>query len=310
MKSKLPLLLGVCLMASSVVWAQPVQRWAIMPAQGPAARANAAVAYAESRVTDDLTAQLTAVPGLALIDRASVDKVLKEQNFQNGDRSSPETAARIGKLLGVNEIVLLQVFDFSYTAHNEDAGKTTRNIATVVLRANARMIDVETGVIRAQPSSSFQDSVVVSETTKSGGFQFGTIRTPPKQKTTGGDPKVIADNEWTKADEAVVKEIASKLSSAAPAAAAAKTDFVHVAGIVNGAVVINKGSAVGIKVGDRFQIMRDVPLGINDPDTGQPMVQKQQICVLTIEKADDSLSSGSCKGGLPQPKDLAQPLKL
>lgn len=297
------------LLAISVSSGQSIQRWAVMPAQGAAAKANAVFAYVENRVADELTAQLTGVPGLTLIDRASIDKVLKEQNFQNGDRSSPETATRIGKLLGVNEIVLLQVFDFSYTAHNEDEGKTTRNIATVVLRANAKMIDVETGVIRAQPASAFQDSVVVSETTKSGGFQLGTIRTPPKQKTTGGDPKVIADNEGTKAVDAVVKELASKLTSAAPAAAAGSTDLPMVAGIVNGAVYINQGAGAGIKVGDRFQIVREAPLGINDPKTGKPMMQKQEVCVLTIEKADDSNSSGSCKGGLPQTKDMAQPLK-
>jgi hypothetical protein len=38
------------------------------------------------------------------------------------------------------------------------------------------MIDVETGVILAQPASSFEDSVVVSETSKSQGFRFWAVR--------------------------------------------------------------------------------------------------------------------------------------
>ena len=285
------------------------QRWAVMAARGPAANSNQGIALAESRVTDDLTAQLTRLPGVALIDRASVDKVLKEQNFQNSDRSSPDTAVRIGKLLGVGQMVLLQVYDFSYTTHPVQEGNTTRTMGTIVLRANARMIDVETGVIRAQPSAAFQDSVLVSETTKSQGFQIGTYRRPPSQKTSGGDPKVIADNEWAKADDAVVKDLASKLSTAVPAGSAPKPSSALVAGIANGAVYINRGSAAGIKEGDRFQITREASVGLNDPETGKPIVQKQRVCVLTIVTTAESNASGTCQGGIPQAKDMAEPLR-
>jgi hypothetical protein len=81
-----------------------------------------------------------------------------------------------------------------------------------------------------------------------------------------------------------------------------------VAGIVNGSIYINRGSAAGVKAGDKFQIIREVSLGINDPQTNQPMTRKQQVCVLTIVSADESNSSGSCQGGLPQSKDIAESL--
>jgi hypothetical protein len=310
MQAKFVILPALGLIANSFVSGQPAQqRWAIIAAHGPAANSNPGIANAEARVTDDLTAQLTGLPGVALIDRASIDKVLKEQNFQNSDRSSADTAVRIGKLLGVGQMVLVQVFDYSYTTHPDQSGGKTRTMGTIVLRANARMIDVETGVIRAQPSAAYQDSVEISETTKSQGFQFGTIRVPPKQTTHGGDPKVIADNEWAKADNAVVKDLAAKLSGSIPPPPARKLESALVAGIVNGAVFINRGSTIGIKAGDRFQIIRDVNVGLNDPETGKPMLQKQRVCVLTIERAEESNASGSCQGGLPQAKDVAEPLQ-
>ena len=149
------------LIFSTLPWAfgQPARRLAIMNANGPAARSNGGIALVESQLADNLTARLAGRPGITLVDRASIDQIIKEQNFQNSDRSSPDTAARIGKLLGVGQIVLVQVVDGSYTQHNETSGSTTQTIGTVVLRANARLIDVETAVILAEPTSSFQDEV-------------------------------------------------------------------------------------------------------------------------------------------------------
>jgi hypothetical protein len=301
----------VALLLTSGCWAlaQPARRLAIMEANGPAARSNGGIAQIESRVTDALTAKLAGRPGLTLIDRASIDKILKEQNFQNSDRSSADTAVRIGKLLGVGQIVLVQVVDASYSQHQDTSGNTTQTIGSVVLRANARMIDVESAVILTEPTAAYQDSVQVAKTTKSQGFQFGAMRVPPKTTTEGGDPKVIQDNEWDKAVQSVTNELASKMTSSienAPGPAAAPA---LVAGIANGAVYINEGAAAGVKAGDKFQVMRNVSVGLNDPTTGQPIVQKQRICVLTITNVDDSNSSGTCDGGLPQSKDVAQPMR-
>ena len=300
---------ALILMSSLWVLGQPARRLAIVDANGPAARSNGGIALVESRVTDALTAKLAGRPGLALIDRASIDKILKEQNFQNSDRSSADTAVKIGKLLGAGQIVLVQVVDASYTQHQEGTTNTIQTIGSVVLRANARMIDVESGVILGEPTAAYQDSVQVSKTTKSQGFQFGAMRVPPKTTTEGGDPKVIQDNEWDKAVQSVTNELASKMTSSienAPGPAAAPA---LVAGIANGAVYINEGSNAGIKAGDRFQVTREVSVGLTDPTTGQPIVQKQRICVLTITNVDDSNSSGNCDGGLPQSRDVAAPMR-
>lgn len=291
--------------ASSILLAQPQRRWVVVPAHGPLARTNGAFALVEERLTDDLTASLTALPGIALIDRASVDKVLREQNFQNGDRSSPETAVRIGKLLGAGQIVLLQITNASYTTHPEQSGSTTRTMGTIELAANARLIDIETGVILAQPASSFEDRVLVSEKTTSQAMVYGPFRRPASQKTTGGDPKVIQDNEWKKADEAVVKELTARLSYPAKVASALRAETPMVAGILNGSVYLNRGTAAGIQQGDRFRIVREVSVGLNDPETGKPLIETRQICIFTVLNASEGTSSGTCQGGIPQVKDLA-----
>ncbi len=309
MRSNSVVMLAFTLMACSLTFAQATRRLAIIEANGPMARSNAIFALAENQVADKLTAKLAGQPGITVIDRASVDKIIKEQNFQNSDRSSSDTAVRIGKLLGAGEIVLVNVYDGGFTTHNEQSGNTAKTIGTQTLRANARLIDVESGAILAEPSSEFQDSVPVSQVSKSNGAQFGAIRVPPKQTVSGGDPKVIQSNEWAKASDAVTTDLAAKLLAAIGGAPGPKAVSALVAGIANGSVYINQGSQAGIKASDKFKVVREVNVGLNDPATGKPIVQKQTVCVLTIVNVNDTNASGTCAGGLPQSKDIAEPMK-
>lgn len=174
LKKALPILFLVCpSLVGSSLFAQPARRIAILPA-------NDKFAEIENHVADEVTGKLAGKNGVTIIERASIEKILKEQNFQNSDRSSLDTAARIGKLVGAGQIVMVRVGSASYTGHQETSGDTTKNIGTVVLQADARVIDAETAVILGQPASSFQDSAVVSETVThkgSSGVHFGAIQT-------------------------------------------------------------------------------------------------------------------------------------
>src|SRR5215472_7424203 len=42
----------------------------------------------------------------SIIERKALDKILAEQNFNNSNRADPSSAAKIGKLLGVDAIVV------------------------------------------------------------------------------------------------------------------------------------------------------------------------------------------------------------
>ena len=309
MRSSYVFVPSLLLIALSGSTASPLQRLAILEMNGPAARAVPIAALAETQLTDALTAKLTGHPGFTLVDRASIDRILTEQTFQNSDRSSSETAVRIGKLLGVGQIVLVNAYDLNYTTNPEKTGKSIRTMATTVVRVNARMVDVETAAILAQPSSDFQESVLVSETSTSQGFQYGAIRIPPKQKSSGGDPNVIRDTEWNKAKEAVTTDLAAKLLAVIASAPGPKTAAPLVAGIVNGSVYINQGTTTGINIGNKFQVMREVSVGLKDPTNDKLIVQKQRVCVLTIVNADETSASGTCQGGLPQRNDFASPMQ-
>ena len=301
-------LLLLFLLTCPSLFAQAPRRVAILPA-------NSKFVEIENRVADSLTGKVAGTNSVTVIDRASTDRILKEQNFQNSDRSSLDTAARIGKLVGAGQIVMVDVVSGSYTGHKETEGDTTKTIGTVVLQVNARVIDVETAVVLGQPTSSYQDSALISETTvKKGsrGIHIGAIQTPPtapSQKTTGSDPQVVMNDEWSKAVDSVSTDLTSQLTKILAVAPSPKMEPPLVAGIASGSVFINEGTASGIKSGDRFQIIRNVDVGLKDPRTGQPITQRQKICVLVVANADEKSSSGSCQGGLPQSGDVAEPVQ-
>lgn len=308
MQSRFWFLLVFVSVFAAQVRADSARRIAIVEAGGQPASSNPTVAGMESKLADALNSRLAGQPGVTLVDRASIDRIIKEQNAQFSDRFSADAAVRIGKLLGAQQMLLVHVTDANWSTSQQGSNGNSKTSGTVILRANVRLVDVETAVILAQPASSFEESVPINETSRSQGFQYGMIRVPAKQKSSGGDPKVIADDEWTKATDAVSGDLAAKLTSTVASApvAAAKPVSALVAGIANGSVYINQGTSAGVKVGQKFQISRMVSVGLNDPTTNQPILKKQQICMLTIVDAQETNASGTCQGGLPQSKDVAE----
>ena len=54
----------------------------------------------------------------SVIERKALDKILAEQNFSNSDRANPASAAKIGKLLGVDAIIVGSITEFGNETKN------------------------------------------------------------------------------------------------------------------------------------------------------------------------------------------------
>ncbi len=283
-------LLAPCLLAQSG------RRLAVISANGPLARANPLFALGENRVTDSLRGKLTSQPGLVIIAQKDVDALLAAQNFQNSDRSSPDTAARIGKLIGAQEIVLVDLISAIQSSHQENTTVSTKTIATVEAEAGARVVDVESGVALSQFTSNYKDNEVAGE-----------IKRWPVLKTTGGDLLGTWTEMWTKATDSLTNDLAAKITGAIQSVPV-KSDPPVVAGVANGSTFIDQGTKSGIKTGDRFQITRMVDTGLTGPRDGKPIKQKHEICILTVVSVDETNSSGTCAGGVPEKNDIAEPV--
>ena len=289
---------ALALLLCQFLHAQPARRIAIIAGNGALEQTMPIYRVGENRLTLSLTGKLATMPGMALIAQTDIDLLLKTQNFENSDRSSVATAAQIGKLLGASQIVLVNFTSGTQSHHVEGSAASTKDIATVQADANARLIDVETGAILAQPSCSFKQQAVASETKKW-----------PVLKTTGEGLQATWNDLWTKATNLFTQELADKLASALAQAPAPAAADILVAGITNGSVLINKGTVSGIRQGEKFQIVRMVSTGVTDPATNELIKQKQHVCVLTVTDAEETSSSGMCVGGVPQRNDIAEPIQ-
>src|SRR6266403_1747163 len=112
-------------------------------------------------ISDLLVMKLVNDGKYSVIERAALEKVLGEQNFSNSNRADSSTAAKIGKVLGVDMIIIGSITQFG-----RDDKKTTvggggfglgkfglggvqsRN-AKAVVAVTARMIDTSTAEILA-----------------------------------------------------------------------------------------------------------------------------------------------------------------
>src|SRR5262249_35097893 len=102
----------------------------------------------------------------SVIERKALDKILHEQNFSNSDRADPTSAAKIGKVLGVDAIIIGSITQFGRddkktTVSGAGLGRLTggfglggvsKNDSKAVVAITARIINTDTAEILVSAS--------------------------------------------------------------------------------------------------------------------------------------------------------------
>ena len=239
-----------------------------------------------------------------VMERRDIGKIVGEQNFSNSDRADPSTAAKIGRLLGVDTVVIGDITQFGRDDHNTGVGgalgqydkfgigKIGVKHAKAVVAITARLIDVNTGEILASESGK-GESKRSGTNLLGGGAGGGT--------GAGGGVDMSSSNfSQTILGEAVndaVTELATKLDSDSMKIPHTQ---VQVSGVVADAtgsdIVINIGSKNGVHVGDKLNV-NHVGRVIKDPVTGKPLRSiDTMIGVLTITSVDEGSAVGTFSG--------------
>ena len=73
-------------------------------------------------ISDLLVSHLVQDGTYSVIERKAMDKIMAEQNFSNSDRADPNSAAKIGKLLGVDAIIVGSITQFGNDNKNTNIG--------------------------------------------------------------------------------------------------------------------------------------------------------------------------------------------
>lgn len=253
-----------------------------------------------------------------VIDREMLDKLIQEQNFSNSDRADPSTAAKIGKLLGVDTMVVGDITQFGRDDHNTSAGgalgswdkygigRLGMKKAKAVVAITARMIDVNTGEVLASESGRGVSQRSGTSLLGAGGGDGGGG---------GGGMSMSSSNfAQTILGEAVTEAVTTLCtaldgdSAKLPVSAA---PVVHIKGEVadftDGVMVVNVGTKDGVKVGEHLEVTRTLRT-IKDPATGKVLRSiDQDLGEFTVTSADANSAVGSFKGtGTPKVADVVK----
>ena len=219
----------------------------------------------------------------SVIERKQLDTILAEQDFSNSNRANPGSAAEIGKLLGVDAIIIGSVTQFGVEKKGFGlgaiAGKLRRfgggGIGTkkgkAEVKLTARIVDINTAEIlaseRGNGKSERSGLLLGGIGVSGGGFGAGGI------SMTSSDYRETVLGEAT---EAAVSELSDKLIRKADRVPA-RVILVRglVADVDGSTLTLNVGSSAGVKVGDTLKILR-VTRTVKDPATGKVLREVAQ----------------------------------
>jgi curli biogenesis system outer membrane secretion channel CsgG len=258
-------------------------------------------------VADMLVDQLVQDGKLSVIERKALDKVLAEQNFSNSDRADPASAAKIGKLLGVDAIIIGSISQFGFDDKKTDIGGgalggitgrfgvsgVRRSRSSAVVGLTARLISTETGEILATASGKGESSRSGTGVNAAGGSNAAIASGLMDMSSSNFRSTVLGE-----AVSEAVKGIATQVESRATTAMPAKTVLVEglVADATGNTIVINVGTKAGVKVGDRLAISR-VTREIRDPASGKVIRRMEdKVGEIVITEADEASAVGTFTG--------------
>jgi curli biogenesis system outer membrane secretion channel CsgG len=243
-----------------------------------------------------------------VIDRNTLDKILKEQNFSNSDRADPSSAAKIGRILGVSALIVGSITQFGrddkhvgvggggYGLGKFGLGGVGKNDSKAVVAVTAKLVDVNTAEILAVVTGTGQS--------QRGGFKVGG---GGGGWSGGGGGAVdmgssnFGNTILGEAVHAAVDNTGQQLDDKAQSLPApVKVKFSGlVADVTGNTLVINVGSKAGVKVGDQLVISRKVK-DVKDPSTGAVIKTiANALGNATVTEVDEGSATATFNGTTP-----------
>lgn len=248
-------------------------------------------------IADMLVKYLVKDGTYSVIERKALDKILAEQNFSTSDRANPASAARIGKILGLDAIIIGSITQFGGDDKSTGVGgggggwggfglggiKHKKSKAIVAL--DARLVDIDTAEILAVADGRGESTRSSTSLMGGGGNWRGF--------GAGGVDFSSSNFQETIIGEAVKAAVEQMSAGVIGSNAKLQVRQVTVSGLVafieGTSLVLNVGMKSGLKTGDKLSVER-VTREIKDPSTGA-VIRRMASQIGTIEVTE--LDEGS-----------------
>ena len=241
----------------------------------------------------------------SVIERKKLDVVLAEQNFSTSDRADASSASKIGKVLGVNVIIVGSITQFGTENKNFNvgglagrlggfgAGKVGTQKGKANVSITARAIDVNTGEILTSTTGK-------GESKRSGlllgGFGAGSGGVGGGEIQMGSSD--FRETVLGEATYAAVEQVARELVGSSSKIPVTTVEIRGMVADVSGSnVILNVGASHGVQMGSTLRILR-VARVVKDPATGKVIKEiTEEVGQIKIDEADAASSTGKVISG-------------
>lgn len=266
-------------------------------------------------ISDMLVEKLVNGGQYSVIERAALDKILKEQNFSNSDRADANSAAKIGAVLGVDAIIIGSITQFGRDDQHTNVGGggyglgkfglggvgTSKSKAVVAV--SARVINTSTAEIMAAVTGKGESSRGGTSLIGGGGGWSGG----------GGGGLDMGSSNFSntilgEAVRGAVDDTAAQLNAASGKVETLKRSVNGVVADVSGStLILTVGKKAGVNVGDKLEISRQIRV-VKDPTTGKVIkAVTDKIGDATVTEVDDDSSTATFSGaGAAKVGDVAK----
>lgn len=230
---------------------------------------------------------ITALMGtgkFSMIERDKVDIVMAEQDFGATGRITPQSAAQIGKMLGVDLLLTGSITQFSISRTGGGIRGVSVGITTGKIVMQCRLVNTTTGEIIVAAEEENKKTLV--------GARYRSVNF--RQSFDSGMANDIMHPAVEKMVVKIVNQTAGMSSSA------------HSGRVIKaqgGQVWVNLGSGSGIRVGDEFEVIR-MGEELIDPETGLSLgAIEEKVGTIVITEVLAQYSVASIKSGSAEAQD-------
>jgi curli biogenesis system outer membrane secretion channel CsgG len=258
-------------------------------------------------ISDLLVQKLVQDGKYSVIERNALDKILAEQNFSNSDRADNATAAKIGKILGVDCIIIGSITQFGRDDQHTNVGGGGYGLgrfglggvgtskAKAVVGVSARMINTSSGEILVAVTGTGESTRSSTSLLGAGGGSTGG----------GGGGLDMGSSNFSNTilGEAVHKAVddtGAQLDASVDKIPTVKMEISGLVADVSGnTLIINVGKKSGVHVGDKLVVSRQVRT-VKDPATGKVIKSvEDKVGEATVTEADNDSATVTFSGSGP-----------
>lgn len=264
-------------------------------------------------IADLLVTKLVQSGVYTVVERKQIEKIMAEQNFGASGRVDASTAAKIGKILGVDTLIMGSINTFGRddsSKSNVGGGavripsrlpgfggmKVNREKAKAVVGVNFRMVNTTTAEIFYAGDARGESKRESTSVSGGGGIIGDVVGAGSQDMSSSNFASTIIGEAVYDAVGKLSAQLESKASSLPVVEMKVEGSIADVAGSM---VILNVGKNAGLKVGDKLNVERPIK-EVKDPDTGKVLrVLADKIGEVVITEVDDVSAVGKYTGSQP-----------